>query len=77
MLAAALTGIALVVANRRWGQGKWAVLLPTGSSLGLAFIIDPAESLTLCFGVLLTVLWERRNKKESDGACGLPKPPCM
>ena len=44
MLIAAFFGILLPLLNRRFGKAKYAVFLPTASTLGLAFISLSRES---------------------------------
>ena len=67
MLAAAIFGVSMVFVNRRWVGRKWAVFIPSGSTLGLALILNPSESLTLFLGTLVAAIWERRNKASAQG----------
>ena len=41
MLIAAFIGVTSPLLNRRYGKEKWAVFMPTASTLGLAFIRLP------------------------------------
>jgi uncharacterized oligopeptide transporter (OPT) family protein len=59
MLIAAAFGIALPIINRKLAKSKFFTFIPTASSLGLAFIISPPQSLMLFFGTIAALIWEK------------------
>jgi hypothetical protein len=66
MLVAAFFGVLLPLINRKYEESKYTVIIPSASSLGLAFIIAPSQSMTLFFGTVLTSLWQMKDKKACD-----------
>ena len=69
MLGGAFVGVVLPFVNRRWGQAKYAVFLPSASSLGLALILNPAQSFIIFAGAMFSHFWEKRNATTARGAC--------
>ncbi len=67
MLIAAFVGFALPALNKRYADTKYSLWIPSASSFGLAFIIDPSESLTLFYGTLLVAYWEKKSPATCEG----------
>ncbi len=69
MLIAAAFGIMLPLLNRRLAKSPYAAVIPSASTVGLAFIIPPAQSLTLFYGTVLTAIWQRKNPESCKSWC--------
>ena len=67
MLVGAFFGIVLPFVNRRFAQAKYAVFLPSASSLGLALILNPAQAFIISVGAMFTHFWEKRNAATARG----------
>lgn len=52
-------GAAIPILRRFWKAGK--AYLPSGMAMGIAFIVQPFFSMTMCAGAMLFVLWQRKN----------------
>lgn len=52
-------GAAIPVVRHFWKGGR--PYLPSGMAMGIAFIVQPYFSMTMCAGALFYVLWQRRN----------------
>ena len=67
MIVAAFIGVALPVINLYIKEWKYVSFVPTASTMGLAFIISPSNSVTLALGVLFVYLWEKKNALSCKG----------
>ena len=52
-------GAVIPVLRHFWPAGK--PYLPSGMAMGIAFIVQPYFSMTMCAGALVYLLWRRRN----------------
>lgn len=56
---ALLVGLSIPLVRHFWKRGK--PYLPSGMALGIAFIVQPWFSMTMCAGAMFYLLWQRRN----------------
>ena len=60
MLAGAIAGVALPLLSRHFRGTKYALFIPSGSSLGLSFIVMPSQSTTIFIGSMFGLWWKNR-----------------
>eukprot|EP00042_Codosiga_hollandica_P041764 m.375606 g.375606 ORF g.375606 m.375606 type:complete len:203 (-) comp56181_c0_seq5:59-667(-) len=66
MLAAAFVGVILPIINRKYGESRFGMWIPSGSSFGIAFIVEPSQSVVMFLGAMLILAWKIRNEASCE-----------